>query len=83
MIQAEIYPTQRNCPELGVRDDQSQDCPLHLNVPMCDLSVGNRMYGFCDPLVSRDFRAEGDTEVTCIETSQACECHNCRLWSSK
>lgn len=83
MIHAEICPIQRNCPALGVRDDQSQDCPLHLSVPMFDQPVGNRMYGFCDPLVFRAFRPEGDTEVTCVETSQACECHNCRLWSSK
>lgn len=30
-------------------------------------------------LVSRDLHPEGDTDVTCIETSQAFECHNCRL----
>lgn len=79
IIQAGIYPTERDPPVAGEKADQQQDCPLYPNVLLLCLFVGNRISGLGVPLLSRAPCPEGDPEMTCFETSQACESHEYSL----
>lgn len=79
-IMAGICPTERNHPVVGEKADQQQDCPLYPNVLLLCLFVGNRIPGLGVPLVSRALRPEGDSQMTHLETSQACVPREYSLW---